>query len=250
MNENKKFFTLRNILSILFVVVLLGLSVGRFYNYVSNYYPASEEAWEYRNNPAEGITVVENDNTIVFCPKNPTAGFIFYPGGLVETEAYAPLMEQLAEEGIETILVKMPFYMAIFDANGARHLQDKHPEISDWYIGGHSLGGAMSAMYAGRHVSEYEGLVLLGAYSATDLSKSDLDVLLISGSEDKVMNRENYAKNLSKLPAGYTEIVIKGGCHSYFGDYGIQDGDGDPTITVQQQTTETVKDIIDFINAK
>ena len=56
--------------------------------------------------------------------------------------------------------------------------------------GRHSLGGSMAASYVAEHVSSFEGLVLLGSYSTADLSESDLSVLSICGSEDRVLNRE------------------------------------------------------------
>ena len=79
-------------------------------------------------------------------------------------------------------------------------------------------------------MDEYEGLILLGSYSTADLSDTDLDVLSIYGSEDKVLNREKYEENKSNLPDDFSEVVIEGGCHAYFGMYGAQDGDGTPTI--------------------
>ena len=42
------------------------------------------------------------------------------------------------------------------------------------------------------------------------------------------------------LPAGFQELVISGGCHAWFGDYGVQDGDGEPTITRAEQIRQTV----------
>ena len=220
----------------------------KFYNFVDDYYQATDRAWSYINNPAENVTVEYVDNTIVFEPEDPEVGFIFYPGGLVETEAYAPLMEQLAEQDIMCVLVEMPYYLAMFDANGARGIQDKYPEIEDWYIGGHSLGGAMASLYANRHQSEYEGLILLAAYSTKDLTDEPaMDVLLVRGSEDGVLNMEKYNECLANLPSDYQEVVIDGGCHGYFGDYGMQSGDGEPTITVEEQTSLTVETIGEFI---
>ncbi len=244
----KKFFTKRKIATIIILIVVIALGCNRFYSYVSNYYHATDNAMSYIENPADGVTVEYVDNTIVFSPDGEAeAGFIFYPGGLVETEAYAPLMEQMAENGIKCVLVEMPFYLAFLDANGARGIQDEYPEIENWYIGGHSLGGAMACLYADRHQDEYEGLVLLASYSTKDLTDADFDVLLMYGSEDGVMNMENYTKNLANLPADYEEIVIEGGCHGYFGDYGMQIGDGKPSITVDEQISQTVDAITSLI---
>ena len=239
----------RRLISFILVVAVVILGVNRFYDYVDDYYKASDNALSYIENPAVGVTVEYVDNTIIFQPEEAVAGFIFYPGGLVQTEAYAPLMEQLAEQGIFCVLVEMPYYLAMFDANAARGIRDKYPEIDTWYIGGHSLGGAMASLYADRHQAEYEGLILLAAYSTKDLTdEPEIDVLLIRGSEDGVLNMDKYDECLANLPEDYQEIVIEGGCHGYFGDYGMQAGDGEPTITVDEQIEETAKDIVGFIS--
>lgn len=239
----------RKLVTFIIAIAILFIANNRIYTFLHNYYHATNQAWDCINNPASDITVEYIDNTIVFSPENPTAGLIFYPGGLVETEAYAPLMEKLAQQNIECILVEMPYYLALFDANAARGIQAKYPEITDWYIGGHSLGGAMASLYADRHKDEYEGLILLASYSMVDLTDgAPIDVLSIRGSNDGVLNMKAYNKKLSNLPDDYVEVVIDGGCHCYFGDYGMQSGDGKPTITLEEQTSETVDAIMDFIN--
>ena len=153
-------------------------------------------------------------------------------------------MAELAREGVLCVLVEMPFNLAVFDINAADGIQEQYPEIEDWYIGGHSLGGSMAASYLADHTDEYEGLILLGSYSTADLSDTDLDVLSIFGSEDKVLNREKYDENKSNLPDDFCEVVIEGGCHAYFGMYGAQDGDGTPTISNHEQIRLTVESII------
>ena len=105
----------------------------------------------------------------------------------------------------------------------------------------------MAASYLSKNVGDYEGLILLGSYSTADLSDTEIDVLSIFGSEDKVMNREKYDKNKSNLPDDLTEIVIDGGCHAYFGMYGTQDGDGIPTISNEQQILLTASAIADMV---
>lgn len=56
-------------------------------------------------------------------------------------------MESLAQKGILCVLVRMPFNLAVFDVNAADGIREMFPEITDWYIGGHSLGGSMAAAY-------------------------------------------------------------------------------------------------------
>ena len=141
----------------------------------------------------------------------------------------------------------MPFNLAVLDMNAADGIQEQYPEIENWYIGGHSLGGSMAASYLEKNVDDYEGLILLGSYSTADLSETDLDVLSIYGSEDKVMNHEKYADNKANLPDDFTEIIIDGGCHAYFGMYGAQDGDGTPTISNEEQISITAENIVKMI---
>ena len=105
----------------------------------------------------------------------------------------------------------------------------------------------MAASYLGEHADEYEGLILLGSYSTTDLSDSDLEVLSVYGSEDGVMNREKYGENVTNLPSDFCEIVIDGGCHAYFGMYGEQKGDGVPTVTDEEQILLTADAITAFV---
>ena len=122
-----------------------------------------------------------------------------------------------------------------------------YPEVKDWYIGGHSLGGSMAAAYLEENAPDYKGLLLLGSYSTADLSESDLEVLSVYGSEDKVLNAEKYVEYKPNLPTDFSEIVIDGGCHAYFGMYGEQEGDGTPTITNVKQIEETVDTVVKFI---
>lgn len=215
--------------------------------YLGDYYRADEGAIAVFS-PEENISVCLLDNgNVVFEPQNPTAGFIFYPGGKVEHNAYQPLMAALARRGILCILIEMPFNLAVFDINAANGIKESYPDVNSWYVGGHSLGGSMAAAYLEDHTDEYDGLILLGSYSTADLSNTDLTVISIYGSEDLVLNREKYNENKSNLPDALTEVVIDGGCHSYFGMYGPQHGDGTPTISNNEQIDIKVENIINAI---
>ncbi len=144
--------------------------------------------------------------------------------------------------------MKMPGNLAVLSPNAADGLQQAHPEITDWYIGGHSLGGAIAASYAAKHSDNYTGLILLAAYSTKDLTGTALRVLSIYGSEDGVLNRDSYEKDQKNLPANFTEVVIDGGCHAQFGSYGAQKGDGTPTISDEEQIQQTATCISKFIS--
>lgn len=228
-----------------FSVLLITLVVACGW-YVNDYYHADLDA----------ITVFQHeikvnkhgfDDSITYAPEHADTGLIFYPGGKVETAAYEPLMAALAEKNILTVLVEMPFHLAVFDMNAADGIQQKYPDIKHWYIGGHSLGGAMAASYLETHKEDYEGLILLASYSTSDLSETSLHVLSIYGSEDNVLNEEKYQENIIHLPKDYTEIVLDGGNHAQFGMYGAQSGDGTASISNADQILQTANSIFEWI---
>ena len=228
------------------LAVLFVFGVGG-YAYVSDYYHADETALEGMAYLTDSVQVEQDGDVIWFVPEDPTAGLIFYPGGKVEHTAYAPLLRACAEQGILCALVRMPGNLAVLDANAADGLRQKHPEVTAWYMAGHSLGGAMAANYAAAHAEDFNGLILLAAYSTKDLTGTTLRVLSVYGSEDGVLNRESYEKNRAKLPEDTTEVVLDGGCHAQFGFYGAQDGDGVPTITGEEQIRQTAEAIAAFV---
>ncbi len=231
------------------ILALIVLVCVGFALYVGSYYRADEAAAQAMA-PTVGISVEKTDgDAIVFSPSEPKAGLIFYPGGKVEHTAYAPLMRACAEKGILCVLVKMPCNLAVLDVNAADGIAERFPQLGSWYIGGHSLGGAMAASYAAGHADELDGLVLLAAYSTEDLTKSGLTVCSIYGSEDGVMNSEKYDANRANLPSDASELIIDGGCHAGFGSYGPQDGDGTPTISGEEQMARTAERIADIVLA-
>lgn len=249
MNQRKKLKLWNKIL--LIIAAILFLACLGFYIYISNYYHASSSALKALNEPQSNITVEVQDNSrIIFQPEDPTAGLIFYPGGKVQYEAYAPLMEACAQRGILCVLVHMPGNLAVLDVNAADDIQEEFPKIKNWYMAGHSLGGSMAASYIKSHANEYDGLVLLAAYSTEDLSQSGLNILSIYGSEDGVLNMDSYKKYKKNLPEDFTELIISGGCHSYFGSYGSQNGDGIPSITNESQISQTAEAIAEMIASK
>ena len=64
----------------------------------------------------EEVSVTNTLDAIYFTPihKSPETGIIFYPGGYVDPEAYAPLFHSLAESGVLTVILKVPLNLAFF----------------------------------------------------------------------------------------------------------------------------------------
>ncbi len=233
------------IICMIVAVLVIGIAAAVLI-YENDYYRADSAAISAFE-PTEGASIRRYpDGVTAFVPNNPTMGFIFYPGGKVECAAYEPLMLELASKGFLCISVEMPLKLAVLNVNAADGILEKFPEIKTWYIGGHSLGGSMAAAYVANHSADYEGLVLLGAYSTTDLTETDLSVLSVYGSEDRVMNMEKYISCIKNMPDDFQQSVIEGACHAGFGMYGAQEGDGIPLLTNEEQIILTADLIAQF----
>lgn len=228
-------------------VILFGLGAA-FTWYVSTAYEPQEQAIEGLNT-TEKVTVIEEDEYFLFEPNENLhdIGLIFYQGGKVEEAAYAPLMQLIAEQGIEVYLLKMPFNLAVFDSNAAGEVMTENEYIDKWYIAGHSLGGVMASSFANENSDLLNGIIFLASYPSADLSQTSLNSLSIYGSNDEVLNAEAYEEALSKFPKQTEEIIIEGGNHAQFGNYGKQAGDGEPEISIDSQQQQTAVLIEKFI---
>lgn len=217
--------------------LVVACTVG-FLAYASDYYHAD----------ATAQAVLQSDTTLevegsytVLAPDTPSdTALIFYPGAKMEHTAYLPLLEQLKERGITCILVEMPFNMAIFDVNAADGAFALAPGVTHWFIGGHSMGGAMASAYASGHQDAVDGLILLGAYVYGDYPPAR--ALTIYGSLNSNLEKDiDYTDNI---------VVIDGGNHAQFGNYGKQAGDPDATISAEEQQAAAVDAIVRFIDAE
>ena len=217
------------------LLAVLILAAGGFFWYVSDYYRAEDVALEVLS---AGDNIEVRDDLTVLSPSYPTdTAVIFYPGAKVEAAAYLPLLDQLRQTGLTCILVEMPFRLAIFDVNAAEDVMAQFPDISHWYIAGHSMGGAMASQFASEHPDKVDGLILLGAYLYGDYPPDD--TLTIYGSlNQSVEDKIDYTENV---------VEIQGGNHAQFGNYGPQKGDPPATISAEEQQAQTVEAISDFI---
>ncbi|MCI9154707.1 carboxymethylenebutenolidase [Lachnospiraceae bacterium] len=215
--------------------------------YVNDYYHTDENVQEYLQTK-ETVSVTEMSDGLYLDGPGDNAAMIFYPGAKVEYTAYLPLLTDLAEQGIDCFLIKMPCNLAFFGQNKAKKIMDSY-EYDHWYLSGHSLGGAMTASYASGHLESLNGLVLLAAYPTKSLKSDSFSVLSIYGSEDGVLNMEKVEEGKSQMPADYTEICIEGGNHAQFGNYGEQKGDHTAGISREEQQKQTVDAILDLMEA-
>jgi hypothetical protein len=185
----------------------------------------------------ESVTVV-NERPITFTPSDATsAGIIIYPGAFVEPHSYAPAAHALAGDGAFVAIVPMPLSLAILGSNRADGVIEEHPEITDWVIAGHSLGGVMAARYTANHPGAVDGLSLWASYpeDGEDLSSWNGETTSIFGTLDGLTSVDDIEDSRVRLPSSTAFVAIEGGNHAYFGWYGDQRGDNPATITREDQ---------------
>ncbi|MBL8993285.1 MAG: alpha/beta hydrolase [Spirochaetia bacterium] len=200
------------------------------------------------------VEVKKENEFILFTPKNLAPGkwaLMFYPGGLVEMDAYTPIVTQIASRGYPCILIKMPFDLAVFDAQVGKNFFPIYPD-HHWIVGGHSLGGAMAGGLAKQETSRVKALFLLAAYpgEADTLASAKLPVLSISASQDGLATPAKIEANKKFLPSDTKYVVIEGGNHSQFESYGAQNGDGTATISRSAQHNRVADEINAFLRSQ
>jgi Alpha/beta hydrolase family len=176
----------------------------------------------------------------------PTTGLIFIPGSRIDPRAYAALLRPLAAAGYFVAVLKAPFGVASTVPNQPQEVLDVHPNIKYWAVGGHSLGGATAAAFADSH-QPVMALVLYAAYPTERIVRTDLKVLSISGSSDGLATPARIEAAKPDLPLSTLYLVIEGGVHSTFGDYGEQPGDGTPAVDPTAAHAEIEKATADLL---
>ena len=172
---------------------------------------------------------------------DPERGVVFYPGARVHREAYVATWAPIAAETDTLVLIpRMPLNLAVFGRSRADTLIAEHDEPDEWWVGGHSLGGAMAASWLGTEPETDVAGLLLWASFATDgaelAEREDLHVLSVSGERDGLATPDDIAERRSLLPEGAVMVEVEGMNHAQFGRYGAQRGDLTPTISDQQAT--------------
>lgn len=203
------------------IIVLVGLGW-----YVTNPLPANDGS--IATVAADDQVSIEHYNAVYALEPThdePKAGLVFYPGAHVSPDAYLASLAPLAVRAdIAVYIPRMPLGFAVFDPGRADGIVASHPEIDHWFVGGHSLGGAMACRYASDHRDQVSGLILFAAYCEAGI-RPNVSTLSVTGSADTVLNPETYTARRENLPANATVIEIPGMNHTAFGSYTGQRGD-------------------------
>jgi len=224
------------------IICLFLLIVGGFYIWTQIYYKATAEAFS--------LVQETEDNYLIFGAEDATTGFIFYPGAKVEAEAYSYLGAALDQEDYFVVIPKMPLKLALLGINEAQHIMDQYNQVENWFVGGHSLGGAMVSRFAYLHQELIEGIIFLASYPADDLSQSNIPILSIYGELDGLATLEKMSEKNQLLSNDSTLFMIEGGNHANFGMYGSQKGDYEALISNEDQRHQTLEVILNWLKER
>jgi dienelactone hydrolase len=193
--------------------------------------------------------VLRENRRLVFRPGSPAdRGLVYYPGGLVDPEAYAVTAQGIADAGYLVVIPKMPLNLAFTGIDRADRIRADYPEIESWVIGGHSLGGAMAAEYAKNNVDSLDGLIMFASYPANvkDFVDFPIPILTIIGSQDPGAPQQEAFYEAIRDSA--TRTLIQGGNHRQYADYAFQKDDGIATISAAEQQDQIIAATVQFLD--
>ncbi len=239
----------------LVTIILIHLISGCSYLPDSNY----DTSGIILTETTEYILLTSGTNNIA------TKALVFYPGAYVDPHAYINIFNSLAVNYVKVIILKPAANLAITEQDKAWRIRKDFPEITQWFTGGHSLGGVAASATIKNHPNDYKGIILLASYPSkgSDLSNWNGTAISISASLDGLATPEKVEENKKYLPPGRNidttffmtsasimpsttlYAVIDGGNHCQFGDYGFQKDDNKATISAMEQKIR----ITDFILA-
>lgn len=183
------------------------------------------------------VAVTQDATTIRLAPTSltadvtkPASGLIFQPGARVDARAYVPLLTPLAQAGHPVVIVKQPCGIGFFALGAPERIADSDASGRRWMVAGHSLGGVAAARAAASGDPRISGLGLWASYPDGATTVPQQPVVSIYGTRDGLATPADVEAARSLLPADTRHVPIEGGIHAYFGDYGAQPGDGEPTI--------------------
>ena len=231
----KKFLKITAIVIVTLAVLIYGYLE---YSTAKNNAAPTEAALAALESP-EGVDVRTEGNWLILKPEDgePDTALIFYPGAYCDIRGYAQLLTEIAAAGYLVIAVEMPFDFSIFGRDSADAVRAAFPDIRNWVMAGHSMGGAMAGSYSFSHQDELAGLILWDSYSSQSLGNSSLPVTHIhralpDGTSSTIFSdkRDTYPKDVDWIP-------VPGGNHMQFGSFssGSYQEEWDPQISEDAQ---------------
>jgi hypothetical protein len=227
-----------NIIIIILLFLVLGLILYNIF---------LKDKWYTADTIASSIIPTkQTSNWILFDTENnenSDIGYIYYPGAYIDSQSYAYFAQQLSIRSKKPVFIlKFISGLAIINSNKSQLVINAYPNIKNWILIGHSLGGTAAADFICKtNCCNIKGLVLLGSYPSKDISNiTNTKVLSIIGNKDCILNKIKYDDSKVLLPSDTNYRVIEGGNHCQFGNYGFQCGDCISTIDYIKQQSESI----------
>lgn len=185
------------------------------------------------------------------------AELLFFPGGMVDPVAYAPLARAVAAAGYPVTVLDLPRRGAFGGADDPDLFAHARAIMSDargaprWIVAGHSRGAVVASQLASEHPRGMAGLVLIGTTHPrdVDLSKLREPVTKIVATRDGIARPDAVEANRHLLPSTTRWVRVEGGNHSQFGWYGFQPGDRRATISPERQRAVTVSAVLEALRS-
>lgn len=210
-------------------------------------FPAEQIAIDAMERP-DGYAVEATLTQITMMPDGgrSSVGLIFQPGARVDSRAYAAILSDIAAAGHPVIIVKQPLGIGLLALGSVGGVVEDRPETT-WAAAGHSLGGVAASQAAGDGIA---GLVLWASFPASDISdRTELTISSIYGTADAITVPDDIQSSRDRLPPQTQFIPLDGVIHSFFGDYGLQPGDGTPAIDRGEAQESVVGATLDLLRA-
>lgn len=195
----------------------------------------------------QDVVVESNMFSILFDGPGKERALLFYPADEVEEKAYAPMMYDLAKNGVDCIVAKMPLNrnnLDLFTLSDDIIMSEYGYKY--WFIGGHGEGAGKAAEVAAKRSEKICGLICMAGFTRKDISDVELKTLMIHGTLDDIWQPSLFQKN---APANAQELPIVGGNYSQFGDFGLFEGDNMASISEGDQRIQSVEAIMAFVKA-
>lgn len=246
------------------------------YFYLTSSYKATSEGLDEANSfvKSSEVSISEDSNLITISPKNPDNkfGVIFLQGGKVDTNAYVNIMTKLSYKFNSKVYIpKLLFNIAFLSPNAPDNIINSHPEIENWVLIGHSLGGVVMGNFYDNTVNtpiirsiqcikapclqkctnskKISNIVFWGSYANANLTdnfsnclSNSNTIVNIKGDIDGELDMNSFNLSVKNVPNDFSKfITITGLNHSTFGDYGLQSGDHQ----ISRSKDELQQEIID-----
>ncbi|WP_423918277.1 alpha/beta hydrolase [Frigoribacterium sp. 2-23] len=230
------------------VVAVVLIAAGVFYAWTRQTFTATPASLAAVSaDPA--VAISGDDDTVVLRPATTTPldqGLVFVAGARVDPRAYEQTFAGLVATGVTVIVERPTLGLGIADNRPLSDFTSLVPDITNWAVGGHSLGGVRACQYA-KDDPRVDALVLLGSYCATDVSaRDDLAALSVGGSDDGLSTPQKIDDARHLLPDDTTFVQVDGLSHAQFGHYGAQPGDGTPTLSDADATARITTELSSF----